>query len=101
MQYMAGKYAVYILGNSRLNLYIGVTGNLRQRVLQHKSGSIKGHTQKYKIYNLYYYEKYEDVHDAIIREKQLKKWKKEWKLNLIKKENPFFKDLANDWHFYS
>ncbi len=84
---------VYIMGNNRLTLYIGVTSNLIKRVFEHKSGRIKGFTSKYKLHKLLYYEVYPNMNDAIAREKQLKNWHREWKLNLIKKKNPFFKDL--------
>ena len=77
-------------------LYIGVTSNLPARVFEHKSELIEGFTKKYHLHNLVYYEVYEDVRSAITREKQLKKWKRNWKINLIKKMNPQWRDLYPD-----
>jgi putative endonuclease len=77
-------------------LYIGVTSNLPARVFEHKSELIEGFTKKYHLHNLVYYEVYEDVRSAITREKQLKKWKRNWKINLIKKKNPQWRDLYPD-----
>jgi len=87
-------YYVYILASKRNEtLYIGVTGNLIKRVYEHKKGIIESFTKKYTIHNLVYYEKYGDVRNAIKREKQIKKWNRKWKLNLIEKENPNWDDL--------
>ena len=77
-------------------LYIGVTSNLPARVFEHKSELIEGFTKKYHLHNLVYYEVYEDVRSSITREKQLKKWKRNWKINLIKKMNPQWRDLYPD-----
>ena len=78
-------------------LYIGVTRNLLGRVLQHKEQKISGFTTKYNCTKLVYYEEYSLAMDAIKREKNLKKWKRAWKDNLIEKMNPEWKDLAIDW----
>lgn len=78
-------------------LYIGITNNLERRVFEHKTGLIKGFTDKYKIHQLVYYEYFYNVHDAINREKQIKEWKRKWKLELIEKDNPDWKDLSKDW----
>lgn len=77
--------------------YIGVSGPLDERVLQHKQKIVNGFTKKYNINKLVYYEKFDDVYDALEREKQLKKWSRKKKVNLIKKVNPKFKDLSQDW----
>ena len=77
-------------------LYIGVTSNLPARVFEHKSELIEGFTKKYHLHNLVYYEVYEDVRSAITREKQLKKWKRDWKIKLIEKVNPQWRNLYPD-----
>ena len=74
-------------------LYIGVTSNLIKRIYDHKNNLIEGFTKKYNIHNLVYYEITEDVNSAITREKQLKIWKRNWKIELIEKNNPEWKDL--------
>ena len=78
------QYYVYILA-SRKNgtMYIGVTSNLVKRMYEHKEGLLEGFTKKYKVKDLVYYEQANDVNEAIIREKQLKKWNHQWKINLI------------------
>jgi len=91
------QFYVYIMSNHKNGtLYIGVTSNLPARVFEHKSELIEGFTKKYHLHNLVYYEVYEDVRSAITREKQLKKWKRNWKINLIKKMNPQWRDLYPD-----
>jgi putative endonuclease len=77
-------------------LYTGITSNLLQRVSQHKSKSIEGFTKKYSINMLVYYEYTTDPEAAIQREKTIKKWNRKWKLDLIEKENPEWKDLYNN-----
>jgi len=88
----------YILSN-KLNtvLYIGVTSDLIHRIQEHKSKQTKGFTQKYSVTKLVYYEEYESIVEAIEREKQLKKWKRKWKDELIMKENLFFRDLSEEF----
>jgi len=88
------QYYVYILA-SRKNgtMYIGVTSNLVKRMHEHKEGLLEGFTKKYKVKDLVYYEQAGDVNEAVIREKQLKKWNRQWKINLIEKENPDWLDL--------
>ncbi len=87
-------YFVYILA-SRKNgvLYIGVTNNLKRRIYEHKHDLIKGFTKKYKVHNLVFYEVHNDIKYAILREKQIKKWKRQWKIDLIEKENIDWNDL--------
>ncbi|MBI4990966.1 GIY-YIG nuclease family protein [Candidatus Gottesmanbacteria bacterium] len=87
------NYYVYILGNNRPTLYIGVTNNLIRRVYEHKQGLVKGFTKKYGLKKLLYFEVFTNIEDALIREKRLKHWEREWKLNLIKKANPSLRDL--------
>lgn len=87
------QYYVYIIGNERPTLYIGVTNNLIRRVYEHKSKFVEGFTKKYSLTKLFYFEIFSSIQDALNREKQLKHWNREWKLNLIKKVNPNLKDL--------
>jgi putative endonuclease len=88
------EYFVYILTNkNNKTLYIGVTNNLERRMAEHKQGLVKGFSQKYKLTKLIYYESCHSIDDAISREKQLKNWHREWKLNLIKAVNPHLKEL--------
>ena len=91
-------YYVYILANKRNGtLYIGVTNDLFNRSFQHKlKQDPNSFTAKYKIDKLVYYEEYQYVQDAILREKQLKKWNRQWKVRLIEKENPTWRDLFLD-----
>lgn len=74
-------------------LYIGVTADLVKRVHEHKEGLVKGFTQKYGIKELVYYEEFDEITFAIEREKQLKNWRRDWKINLIERENPYWEDL--------
>jgi len=91
------QYYVYILASKKNGtLYIGVTNNLLKRVYEHKNNLIGGFTKKYKVHNLVYYEAYSDIYGAIAREKQMKKWERQWKINLIEKSNPLWKDLYPD-----
>ena len=88
-------YFVYILTNkNNTTLYIGVTNNIIKRLFEHRTGLIEGFTKKYKLKKLVYLEEHHDIKEAIVREKQLKNWHREWKLNLIKKVNPKFNDLS-------
>ena len=90
-------YFVYMLANQRNGaLYIGVTSNLLERVCQHKRDVYDGFTKKYNINKLVYYETFENINDAIAREKQLKKFNRKWKIGLIEKENPTWRDLYCD-----
>ncbi|MEN0105228.1 MAG: GIY-YIG nuclease family protein [Pseudomonas sp.] len=89
--------AVYILASHKNGtLYIGVTSNLIQRIWQHRNDSAPGFTRRYGIHTLVYYEVHEDMPSAITREKQLKKWRREWKLKLIEARNPRWLDLWNE-----
>ncbi len=85
---------VYILASQRNGtLYIGVTSDLAQRIWQHKNDVFEGFTKKYGVHLLVYYEQHEDMENAIIREKRLKKWNREWKIRLIEENNPNWNDL--------
>ncbi|WP_443088685.1 GIY-YIG nuclease family protein [Vibrio sp. Makdt] len=89
--------AVYIMTN-RANsvLYVGVTGNLKRRIWLHKTGEVDGFTKKYNVHKLVYFEVFEDFRAAIEREKQLKRWNRTWKDNLINKRNPSRRDLYDE-----
>ncbi|MDD5071999.1 MAG: GIY-YIG nuclease family protein [Patescibacteria group bacterium] len=88
---------VYIMASGKNGiLYIGVTADLQNRVYGHKQKLVEGFTKKYNVDNLVYYEIFGDIGEAIMREKQLKKWKREWKIKLIEKNNPGWKDLCDE-----
>ena len=90
----AKRGTVYILANRRHGtLYIGVTSDLASRVRQHKSGDTDGFTAQYGVTRLVYFETYDRIVDAIAREKQLKKWRRAWKIELIESLNPKWRDL--------
>jgi putative endonuclease len=90
-------YYIYILTNkNKTVLYIGVTNDLTRRVYEHKNKLLKGFTNKYNIDLLIYFEIFNDIKEAIQREKRLKEWKREWKENLINSFNPEWKDLFLD-----
>ena len=82
--------------NHSKTLYIGITNNLKKRVWEHKNNVVKGFTEKYSVHMLVYFEQTENVTSALQREKQIKKWKRKWKIDLIEKENPKWKDLYDD-----
>ncbi|NVJ66711.1 MAG: GIY-YIG nuclease family protein [Gammaproteobacteria bacterium] len=85
---------VYILASKPYGtLYIGVTSDLIKRIWQHKQGLVEGFSKQHKITNLVYFESCESTESAIVREKQLKKWNRDWKINLIEKQNPHWEDL--------
>ena len=88
------KYWVYILCSKRNGtLYIGVTNNLIRRTYEHKQGLVEGFTKKYAVDKLVYTEEFNDINNAISREKTIKKWNRAWKLRLIEQQNPEWKDL--------
>ncbi len=90
-------YCVYMMTNKKDGtLYIGVSNNLARRVYEHKNGLIDGFTKKYHLHHLVYYEPYNDPTGAILREKQMKKWHRRWKIELIEKKNPEWKDIYNE-----
>lgn len=86
--------AVYILANRKHGtLYVGVTSNLAVRVFQHKNNEVEGFTSKYAVHRLVWAEMHDAMETAIVREKQIKKWNRAWKLQLIEQENPEWDDL--------
>ncbi|MDH5723160.1 MAG: GIY-YIG nuclease family protein [Alphaproteobacteria bacterium] len=88
---------VYILANQRNGtLYTGVTSNLVKRIYEHKNENIEGFTKKYNVKNVVYYEYFDDIENAIKREKRIKKYKREAKIKLIEKDNPNWDDLYED-----
>ena len=91
---MPKQPAVYILASKRNGtLYIGVTSDLLKRSWEHKNDLVDGFTKRYGVHRLAYYELHQNMASAITREKQLKKWNRAWKLKLIEKHNPDWKDL--------
>jgi putative endonuclease len=94
---MSKRPVVYIVASKRNGtLYIGVTSDLPKRIWEHKKGLIDGFTRRYTIHRLVYYELHEDMASAISKEKQMKKWNRAWKLELIEKQNPDWKDLYEE-----
>ena len=91
---------VYLLASKRNGtLYVGVTSNLIARIHQHRTGAFEGFAKKHGIKSLVWFEPHETMEAAIIREKRIKKWKREWKLRLIEERNPDWRDLAQDLGF--
>ena len=91
------QYYVYILASKKHGtLYTGLTNDLRKRVLEHKNNIIEGFTKKYSVHKLVYYEKHNDINRAVKREKNIKAWKRQWKIELIEKYNQSWKDLLDD-----
>lgn len=92
--------AVYIMAKFRNGaIYVGVTSNLMQRVYQHREGVVPGHSKRHGIKRLVWFEMHNTMESAIKREKQIKNWKRIWKLALLEKENPTWRDLAEDLGF--
>jgi putative endonuclease len=87
-------YWVYILASQiGGTLYIGVTNNLVRRVYEHRMGLVEGFTKQYGVHRLVYFEQFDDIEQAILREKRLKSWKRAWKIQLIEENNPNWDDL--------
>jgi putative endonuclease len=91
---MPRTYFVYILASRSRSLYTGVTGNLERRMLQHREGRIPGFTTRYRIFRLVHIEQFSDIRAAIAREKEIKGWRRQKKLQLIDHDNPAWTDLA-------
>ena len=88
------NHYVYVMASKRNGtLYTGVTVDLIRRVYEHKNNIIKGFTSKYNVHNLVYYEHHEDYWEAANKEKRIKNWKRQWKIELIEKQNPHWQDL--------
>ena len=94
---MEKAFCVYILASARNGtLYVGVTSNLVQRVWQHKEGLVDGFTKEHEIKLLVWFEQHENAESAIQREKQIKKWNREWKVRLIEADNPYWNDRYSE-----
>ncbi len=90
-------YYVYILASQKNGtLYIGVTGDLVRRTSEHKESMVDGFTSKYGVHQLVYFEAYDDVRLAIQRERTMKHWRRDWKIALIERSNPHWRDLYSD-----
>jgi putative endonuclease len=86
------SYYVYILASGRRGtLYVAVTNDLVRRIYEHRTGAVPGFSRKHAIYRLVYYEVHDDIAEAILREKRIKRWLRKWKIELIEKQN-------EDWH---
>ncbi|KUG21939.1 excinuclease abc, c subunit-like [hydrocarbon metagenome] len=91
------QYYVYILASKKNGtLYIGVTGDLVKRIYEHKQNLIDGFTKEYDVHALVYYEHHDEIEEAILREKQMKKWNRKWKIRIIEEKNPEWKDLYDE-----
>ena len=91
------QYYTYILASQKNGtLYVGVTSDIIKRVYEHKQNLVDGFTKKYNVHELVYYEKHIEVNEAILREKQIKKWNRKWKIRLIEENNPGWKDLYDE-----
>ena len=90
------KYYVYILASKNKVLYIGMTNELSRRIYEHKNNLIDGFTKSYNVHDLVYYEIQPNLESAIKREKQLKNWHRQWKINLIESKNIEWKDLYSE-----
>ena len=92
------KYYTYILTHERNHIfYVGVTNNIKRRIFEHKNATHKTHVGYYNIKKLVYFEEHQWIQEAIRREKTIKKWKREWKINIISENNPDWLDLSNGW----
>jgi putative endonuclease len=91
------QYYIYILASKKNGtLYVGVTSDLGKRIYEHKNGLVEGFTKKYTVHNLVYFEVTESIESAIMREKQLKKWNRAWKIRLIENNNPDWNDFYTE-----
>lgn len=92
---MKNKYFVYVITNlQRTTFYVGITNDLSKRIYVHKMGWLEGFSKKYKLKYLIYFEELDGAEEALKREKQLKNWHRDWKINLIKKVNPELKEIS-------
>jgi putative endonuclease len=92
-------FYVYILANKPNGvLYVGMTNELERRIAEHKGKQIRGFTHKYNVDKLVYFEEFETYNEAFQRERQMKKWKRDWKIELIENMNPEWRDLAKNWY---
>ncbi|MGB0869726.1 MAG: GIY-YIG nuclease family protein [Flavobacteriales bacterium] len=96
---MPNTYYVYIISNKRNGtLYIGMTGDIERRILEHKNKIFEGFSKKYDLNILVYFEEHQTYQNAKQREFQLKKWRREWKIDLIHLSNPMWVDLSSEWY---
>jgi len=95
--YMKDAYTYILSNRKRATLYIGVSNDLERRMFEHKAHQGSAFCKKYNLEELMYYEHYDFMQDAIDREKQLKRWHKDWKWNLVRSMNPELKDLSAPW----
>lgn len=98
LKYLVSKKGyLYILSSGRNGtLYVGVTSDLVKRIEEHRQKLVEGFTKKYGVTNLVYFETFKDIREAIIRERQIKEWKRKWKTELIQSMNPYWRDLYED-----
>src|SRR5215211_6895478 len=95
---MHESFYVYLLATRKNGpIYVGVTNDLHRRVFEHKTHAIRGFTARYNVDRLVYFETFDNPETAIAREKQLKKWRREWKVALIERDNPEWRDLAEEF----
>ena len=94
------NYWVYIMSGRTRTLYIGVTNDIERRIYEHRNKFVPGFTSKYRLGRLIYFEEFGDIRDAIEREKQIKSWRREKKVALIKSLNPRWRDLSIDWQLH-
>lgn len=93
------KYYVYIMSNKKNGtMYIGVTNNLERRVFEHKNHLVDGFTNKYDLNKLVWFAETNTAESAVLKEKQMKKWNRAWKIKLIEGNNPEWKDLSEEWY---
>jgi putative endonuclease len=93
-----GRYYVYLLTNwNNKVMYVGVTNDLERRTYEHRNKLVKGFTEKYNVNKLVYFEEAQDITAAIAREKEIKKWRREKKNQLVNCMNPTWKDLSSEW----
>jgi len=90
-------YYVYILASKSRVIYVGITGFLMARVLRHRAGEGGAFTRRYRVHRLVYFQSFQNIGDAIARESEIKKWRREKKVSLIEESNPTWEDLADGW----
>ena len=98
MRRKSNRYFVYMMSNTNKTLYIGVTGDLFRRTWQHRAGKGSKFTSLHHLSELVWFEETDQITVAIAREKQIKNWRRQWKLELVEAENPKWVDLAADWY---
>lgn len=92
------SYFVYILANRGKMLYTGVTSDLTRRVWEHRNEKGSKYTTKHGIFDLVWFGETNEIESALIKEKQIKNWRRQWKVNLIEQDNLYWDDLARDWY---